>query len=130
MYLLNGIAYPDEATAQKVAVYLQKGMDQPTAEYYASGRKKIVSVAPSYDYTLLLRFDNGETRRYDCKPLFGAGSAFEAFRDPDAFNRVYLDDCHCVSWDIDPNIDSEIVWNNKVDLCPDSCYIDSQPVST
>ena len=22
-------------------------------------------------------------------------------------------------------IDSNVVWNNKVDLCPDSCYVDS-----
>ena len=27
----------------------------------------------------------------------------------------------------DPNVDSEVVWNNKVDLCPDCCYVDSVP---
>lgn len=32
------------------------------------------------------------------------------------------------AWDIDPNIDSNKVWSNKVDLCPDGCYIDSVPV--
>ena len=31
--------------------------------------------------------------------------------------------------DIDPNVDSDVVWNNKVDLCPDSCYVDSVPIS-
>lgn len=41
---------------------------------------------------------------------------------------VYLDDCNCVSWDINPDIDSNVIWNNKVDLCSDSCYIDSIPV--
>ena len=34
----------------------------------------------------------------------------------------------CIAWDIDPNIDSHQVWNNKVDLCPDTCYIDSVPL--
>ena len=29
---------------------------------------------------------------------------------------------------VDPDVDSEKVWSNKVDLCPDSCYIDSVPV--
>ena len=44
------------------------------------------------------------------------------------FRRVYLDESGSVSWDIDPNVDSNVVWNNKVDLCPDGCYIDSVPV--
>lgn len=37
------------------------------------------------------------------------------------FCRVYLDVRHCVSWDIDPNVDSKTVWNNKIDLDPDGC---------
>ena len=44
------------------------------------------------------------------------------------FKRVYLDDAGCVAWDIDPNVDSNKVWNNKVDLSSDSCYVDSVPV--
>ncbi len=47
---------------------------------------------------------------------------------PENFRRVYVDDTHCIAWDIDPSIDSAKVWNNKVDLCPDGCYIDSIPV--
>ena len=45
------------------------------------------------------------------------------------FRRVYLDDTHSIAWDINPDIDSSVVWNNKVDLCPDTCYIDSIPIS-
>lgn len=41
------------------------------------------------------------------------------------FRRVYVDKQHCICWDINPDIDSDKVWSNKVDLCPDSCYIDS-----
>ena len=41
---------------------------------------------------------------------------------------VYLDEEQAVSWDIDPDVDSEIVWNNKVDICPDGCYVDSVPL--
>ena len=25
--------------------------------------------------------------------------------------------------------DSSVVWNNKVDICPDGCYVDSVPLS-
>lgn len=110
-----------------VDYYLSKGLDQPMAEYYAAGRRKITAVEPNRDFTLTLVFDNGEVRRYDCKPFLEEGTVFAPFRTYDNFKRVYLDDSHCVSWDIDPNVDSELVWNNKVDLCPDSCYVDSVP---
>lgn len=111
-----------------VEYYLSKGFDQPMAEYYASGRKKILSVTPNTDFTLSLVFDNGEKRVFDVKPILEKGSIFTTFRDYNNFSRVYLDDCNTVSWDIDPNVDSNVVWNNKVDISPDSCYVDSVPM--
>lgn len=104
--------------------YLAKGFDPVMAEYFAAGRKTIVKVEPMADYQLLLEFDNGERRVYDCKPLMHEGSVFEALRQEDTFERVYLDDTHAVAWDIDPNVDSEMVWSNKLDICPDTCYVD------
>lgn len=108
--------------------YLSMGMDQKTAEYFVNGRKKIVAVTPNDDFTLTLAFNNGEKRIYDIKPLLKKGTVFEHLMNLKDFKRVYLDDCKCVSWDIDPDVDSKIVWNNKIDLCPDSCYINSIPV--
>lgn len=113
-----------------VEFYLSKGFDKAMAEYYASGRRKITSVKPNEDFTLLLNFDNGEQRIFDVKPLLEKGGVFIPFREYSNFSRVYLDDCNAVSWDIDPNVDSDIVWNNKVDLSPDSCYVDSTPILT
>lgn len=109
--------------------YLSKGMDQKTAEYFASGRKKIIAVAANDDFTLTLTFDNAEKRLYDMREAINAGGVFKHIAAISDFKRVYLDDCGCVAWDIDPNIDSKKVWNNKIDLCADSCYIDSTPVS-
>lgn len=37
--------------AKTVAYYLSKGFDQAAAEYYAAGRRKIVSVEPNDDFT-------------------------------------------------------------------------------
>lgn len=128
MYIADGIAYKDEAYGKRVGEYLRKGLDRRTAEYYAAGRKRIVDVAANDDFTLRLRFDNGELRTLDCKPMLEQGRAFAPFRELRNFKRVYLDDCHCVAWDINPEVDSNLVWDNKVDLCPDSCYIDSVPV--
>lgn len=98
------------------------------ASYFASGRRTIVSVTPNDDFTLTLTFDNGEVRVYNMAPLLQAGTVFAPFMQPENFRRVYLDDAHSVCWDIDPRVDSNIVWNNKVDLCPDVCYVDSIPL--
>lgn len=113
----------------KLEYYLSKGFDPKMAAYFASGRKQIVEVVPNDDFTLTIRFDNGERRLYDAMPLLKPKTVFEPFMKWDNFKRVYVDDNHRIAWDIDPKIDSEIVWNNKVDLCPDSCYVDSVPLA-
>ena len=110
---------------KSVEYYLSKGYDRKMAEYFASGRRRITRVIPRNDFTLLLSFDNGETRLYDAGPLLQTGTVFAPFQEWDNFRRVYLDEDHSVCWDIDPNVDSNEVWNNKVDLCPDSCYVET-----
>ena len=110
-----------------VNYYISKGLDTKMAEYYAAGRRKIIAVTPKEDFTLLLNFDNGEQRLFDCKPFLKEGTVFEPFLLYDNFKRVYLDEEHCVSWDIDPQIDSSKVWGNKVDISPDTCYVESIP---
>ena len=116
-----------EGMGKSMEYYLSKGYDKKMAEYFASGRKKIIKVVPRKDFTLELTFDNGETRIYDAYPLLQPGTVFTPFCEWENFSRVYLDENNCVSWDIDPKIDSNKVWNNKVDLCPDTCYVDSIP---
>lgn len=115
---------------KSVEYYLSKGFEPQMAKYFASGRKQIVQVVPQKDFTLMLTFDDGKERIYDVRPLLREGTVFAPFREWKRFQKVYLDENHCVSWDIDPNVDSTKIWSNKVDLCPDSCYVDSTPVST
>lgn len=114
---------------KSVDYYLSRGYDRKMAEYFASGRRRITSVSPNDDYTLTLTFDNGENRIYNVAPLLQPNTVFAPFQVLENFRRVYLDENNCVSWDIDPAIDSNVVWNNKVDLCPDSCYVDSVPLN-
>ena len=113
-----------------VEYYLSKGFDKRMAEYCAGGRKKITAVSPRPDFTLLLTFDNTEKKILDLKPMLKKGGVFAPLRNYDNFVRVYIDDCGCAAWDIDPNVDSNIVWNNKVDLSSDSCYVDSVPLDS
>ncbi len=112
---------------KSVEYYLSKGFDQKMAEYFSAGRRKITRVIPQKDFTLLLTFDNGETRQYDTGDLLKEGTVFAPIRNWESFSRVYLDENNCVSWDVDPNIDSHMVWSNKVDLSADTCYVDSIP---
>lgn len=113
---------------KSVEYYLSKGYDKKMAEYFAAGRKTITAVVPNDDFTLTISFDNGEKRLYNVAPLLKPGTVFETFADINNFRRVYIDDEHCIAWDINPDIDSNVVWNNKVDLCPDGCYVDSVPL--
>lgn len=113
---------------KSIEYYLSKGFDKKTAEYFAAGRKTITDVVPNDDFTLTISFSNGEKRLYNAAPLLEPGTVFETFADINNFRRVYVDNEHCIAWDINPDIDSNIVWNNKVDLCPDSCYIESVPL--
>lgn len=114
---------------KSVEYYLSKGFDRKMAEYFSNGRRTIVSVVANDDYTLTLGFDNGEKRLYDVAPIIEQGTVLEILNDLNTFKRVYLDEDHCVAWDIDPNVDSNIVWNNKIDLSPDDCYVDSIPIN-
>lgn len=115
--------------SQTVDFYLSKGFEPKMAKYFASGKKKIISVVANNDFTLLLTFDNSEKRIFDMKPYLKKETVFEQFLNYDDFKRVYIDDSNCVCWDKDPNVDSEVEWNNKVDLSSDVCYVDSKPIS-
>lgn len=110
----------------RVDEYVAKGFDRRTAEYFASGRKKILSVTPGEDFMLLLSFDNGEKRGFDMKRIIEDGTVFAFLSKPSDFMRVYLDEDGNVCWDIDPGVDSNVVWSNKVDLSADTCYLDSE----
>lgn len=112
---------------KSVEFYLSKGFDKPMAEYFANGRRTITAVKACEDFTLLLSFDNGELRMYDCKPILKAGTVFEPFMLFENFKRVYIDEFNAICWDIDQSVDSNAVWSNKVDLSSDTCYIDSVP---
>ena len=109
------------------AYYMSRGFDSVTAQYFADGRRKVVSAAANPDFTLTLRFDNDEIRVYDAKPLLKPGTVFEPFAKYENFRRVYVDDTNAVAWDIDPETDSDVVWSNKVDISPDACYLESRP---
>lgn len=87
-------------------------------------RLKIINVVPNDDYTLLLKFSNGEVRTYDMKDsLFGV---FEILKDVNKFKEVFIDEHGNIAWDRDNSIDSSVHWNNRIDICKDAIFLESK----
>ena len=105
---------------------ITREMPSQVKEYFKSGRKKIVKVIPNEDYSLTVYFNNDEVKIYNMsESLFGV---FEVLKDKEKFNEVFIDEHGNIAWDIDKNIDSSIHWNNRIDLCKDSVYMESIPI--
>lgn len=75
----------------------------------------VKKVEPCIDYTLLLTFDNGDTRKFDMKPYLDKG-IFRELKDIAAFNTVHI----CFD---------SIEWDNEADFDPEVLFTDSTPYS-
>lgn len=107
--------------------YIKLGFTPQMAQYFASERRTVVKVTAHPDFSLELLFDNGERRRLDLAGWLQKGTAWEPLLKWENFKRVFLDEFHAPAWDIDPAVDSHLHINNRLDICPDSCYVDSVP---
>ena len=93
MYIVDGIAYAGEPR-------------KPV---------KVSGVRPISNHRLWLRFDTGEVRVFDFKPLLSR-PAFAPLADVRLFNDVYIDF-------------GVPVWQNgEIDIDPEWLYADSVPV--
>ena len=105
-----------EEKRRKFDQLVSEGMEPIYANYHVYGSVLAVAVKPSKDYTLLVKFNNGEIRRLDCRRyICGVGAFLENKAD---FHRVQVDEYGIIYWDIDPNIESNVVWENVYDICP------------
>jgi hypothetical protein len=77
---------------------------------------RVAAVKPNPDYTLTLLFANGETKSFDMRPYLDKG-IFRELKDLRNFNSV-------------KSFLGSIQWQNGQDLCPDTLYADSVPVSS
>ncbi|MDE0158434.1 MAG: DUF2442 domain-containing protein [Gammaproteobacteria bacterium] len=72
---------------------------------------RVKEVRAHKDYTLSLIFDNGEEGVFDVSPYLEKG-LFSQLKDRRVFNSVR------------PFLGS-VQWENGLDLCPDTLYLDS-----
>lgn len=99
-------------------------MEERVKKYFENPRK-IKNVKPIENYTLLLTFDNGETKKYSMvNELTGI---FSVLKNKEKFDQVFINDVGNIAWNIDDNVDSSIHWENQIDLCKDMLYMDSIP---
>ncbi|MEW6442005.1 MAG: DUF2442 domain-containing protein [bacterium] len=72
--------------------------------------RKVCKVKVSQDYRLELTFDDGIRGVVNLSDLVGRG-VFSLWSDYSAFEQVRI------------GSSGELVWDDKVDLCPDSLYL-------
>ena len=72
---------------------------------------RVIAVTANDNYTLALRFTNGETGVYDCKPILDFG-VFAELNDLAYFKRVKA-------------FNGAVAWPNEQDIDPDTLYLDS-----
>ena len=72
-------------------------------------RVKEVTAEP--DFRLRIKFNNGETGTYDCRPLLDFG-VFQELREVGYFRQVRVEN-------------GTVAWPHEQDICPDTVYLDS-----
>lgn len=74
--------------------------------------KRAVRVKPLRNWLLLIRFDNGEKRVFNCHTLMECG-LYSKLRDQDYFNSVHIDEMGVVCWDDSIGINPYELYENS-----------------
>ena len=74
---------------------------------------RVTTVKPTAHYQLVLVFDDGSRRIYDCSHLLDFG-VFGELRDIGYFRRALV-------------ANGTVAWPHEQDLCPDTLYLDASP---
>ena len=82
--------------------------------FHQSSIGKAVTVETLPDYRLLIGFSSGEKKIYDVQPLLSQPT-FEPLSNKALFKQAHIDY-------------GTVIWNDDLDLCPESLYRDSIPV--
>ena len=77
---------------------------------------KILSVQPLEDKKLLVKFDNGIEKIYDCKPLIKKFEPFKALENDVLFRQVKVDSGgYGISWNDNVDLSEHELWINAVE---------------
>ena len=72
-------------------------------------------VTPLNNYNILVEFNTGETKIYNCYPLLSI-PLFARLKDMDFFMSAHIDETGLVCWDNATDIHPDELYNNSVDI--------------
>lgn len=75
----------------------------------------VINVKPKDNFILLLEFENGEQKEFDCKPLLNK-RPFLRLIDKSFFTQVKIEY-------------GTVVWPSEIDIAPETLYIDGVSVN-
>jgi hypothetical protein len=74
----------------------------------------VINVKPKDNFMLLLKFENGEEKEFDCKPLFDK-KPFQKLKDKYFFDKAKIEF-------------GTVVWSDDIDIAPETLYLESMPL--
>ena len=75
----------------------------------------IIKVETRDDYKLILTFENGEIRQFDCKKILNE-NPFKPLADNFIFKQAKIEY-------------GTVVWPDEIDIAPETLYLDSTKIS-
>ena len=87
-------------------------------------RPRLYQVVPRKDYTVVLFYDNGEIKLYDCRWIKEETGVFEKIRGLHSFLELCTVMNGTLAWDISGKRDPY----NCIDICPDTVYQESRKI--
>ena len=88
-------------------------------------RPRLYQVIPHDDYTVVLFYDNGEIKLYDCAWINSESGIFEQIKDIHKFKKLCTVMNGTLAWDISEKRDPYTC----IDICPDTVYQDSEKIN-
>ena len=74
--------------------------------------QRVAKVKALENYLLLLQFQNGEKRVFDCQPLLNE-RLYENLKDTDFFRSVHVDNMGVVCWDEATDINPYVLYEKS-----------------
>lgn len=88
-------------------------------------RPKLYQVLPREDFSVILFYDNGEIRLYDCSWVQSATGVFQKIQDRNSFLKLCTVMNGTLAWDISEIRDPYTC----IDICPDTVYQESRKIN-
>ncbi|SEB04321.1 Protein of unknown function [Pseudobutyrivibrio sp. ACV-2] len=77
---------------------------------------RALTVTAMANKVLLIEFDTGEKKRFDCSKLIEKSTLYKDLSDETYFQRVYVDEMGIISWEDAVSIDPYSVYEESMQI--------------